>query len=37
MMFGCNDNIFEAMGKLLIDIDEADMRYLKRVSIVELS
>ena len=37
MMFGCNGNIFEAMCKLLNDIDEADMRYLKLVSIVELS
>ena len=37
MMFGCNGNILEAMCKLLNDIDEADMRYLKLVSIVELS
>ena len=37
MMFGCNGNIFEAMCKLFKDIDEADMVYLKLVSIVELS
>ena len=36
MMFGCNGNIFEVMCKLFNDIDEADMRYLKLVSIVEL-
>ena len=37
MMFGCNGNIFEAMCKFLNDIDEADTRYLKLVSIVELN
>ena len=37
MMFGCNGNIFEAMCKLFNDTDEADMRFLKLVSIVELS
>ena len=36
MMFGCNGNICEAMCKLLNDIDEADMRFLKLVSIFEL-
>ena len=36
MMFGCNGNIFEAMRKLFNDIDDADMRYLKLVSSVEL-
>ena len=37
MMFGCHGNIFEANCILFNDIDEADMRYLKLVSIVELS
>ena len=37
MMFGCNGNIFEAMCKLFNDIDQADMHYLKLVSIFELS
>ena len=37
MMFGCHGNIFEAMCKNFNGIDEADMRYLKLVSIVECS
>ena len=35
MRFDCHGNIFEAMCKLFKGIDEADMRYLKLVSIVE--